>query len=172
MFKCCANSVCLSFQNNFQHKPFPPIQSTMHYASQTFLLLLSAIFIFYFQSSIIDRHIFESHHWFSFLFKVSSKSLIILVSLSFSHFILTHFFFLFKFLSFFCLILKFSFYRHATIITFVLSIIFIFIIVRITFASARVYFVSHRSDPPRPYRLVVPEVIDDTSSIVSMLSSS
>ena len=49
---------------------------------------------------------------------------------------------------------------------------FNFTFVRITFASARVYLVSHRSDPPRPYRLVVSEVNDNTSSIVSMLSSS
>ena len=79
------------------------------------------------------------------------------------------FFYLSEFLSFFCQIL---FYHHATIFTPVLYIIFKFIIVRITFASARVYLVSHRSDPPRPYRLVVSEVNDDTSSIVSMLSSS
>ena len=67
---------------------------------------------------------------------------------------------------------RFNFYHHAMIFTPVLFIIFKFTFVRITFASARVYLVSHRSDPPRPYRLVVSEVNDNTSSIVSMLSSS
>ena len=71
--------------------------------------------------------------------------------------------------SFFHSFARFYFYRHAMIFTPVLSIIFNFILVRITFASARVYFVSHRSDPPRPYRLVVPEVNDDTSSIFNIV---